>query len=78
MINRIILALERKILNYPENSLLIPELLNFRRVGKSMEASSGCHDDTVMSLAFALAGCPLAKQDENPFADLDFSNLLVD
>lgn|GEM_PF-2614389 len=78
MINRIILALERKILKYPAESLLIPELLNFRRVGKALEASSGCNDDTVMSLAFALAGCPLAKDADNPLKDLNFSNLIID
>lgn len=78
LINRIILALEKKILQYPENCILVSELLNFRRVGKSMEASSGHHDDTVMSLAFALAVCPLAKDIDNPFKDLNFDELLID
>jgi phage terminase large subunit-like protein len=78
MINRVILALERRILTYPENSLLIPELLNFRRNGRSMEAASGNHDDTVMSLAFSLTGCPLAKDIGNPFKDLDLSGLIIE
>ncbi|WP_104902540.1 phage terminase large subunit family protein [Nostoc sp. 'Peltigera membranacea cyanobiont' N6] len=78
LINRIILALEKKILQYPENAVLVSELLNFRRIGKSMEASPHCHDDTVLSLAFALASCPMAKDIDNPFKDLNFDELIIE
>jgi Terminase RNaseH-like domain len=55
MISTLQLALEKTCLSFPNNSPITDELLTFRRVGNKLEASSGKHDDCVMSLCFALA-----------------------
>lgn len=62
MISNLILALEKSVLIYPDNCVLVDEMLSFRRQGKKLEASAGKHDDTIMSLAFALINTPFAKQ----------------
>jgi hypothetical protein len=54
MLDRFKLMLESKKFKFPGNSPLVDELLNFRRVGKQLEASSGHHDDVVMGVSFAL------------------------
>ncbi|MBW4607116.1 MAG: terminase family protein [Hassallia sp. WJT32-NPBG1] len=58
MISSVLLALERGVLNYPDNSNVIEEMLNFRRKGIRLESAPGKHDDSVMSLSFALAVSP--------------------
>jgi phage terminase large subunit-like protein len=55
MIERLSLALEKQVLNLPKNSVIINELLAFRRIGKRLEASPGNHDDTIMALAICLS-----------------------
>lgn len=54
MISTMVLALEKQVLNYPDNCPLIDEMLSFRRDGKKLEAAPGKHDDIVMGVAFAL------------------------
>jgi len=54
MITALQLALEKRILKYPQNCLVVDELLSFRRVGRKLEASPGRYDDIVMALVFAL------------------------
>ena len=54
MIASLQLALEKQSLKYPPNCPLIEELLSFRRLGRKLEASSGRHDDIIMSVCFAL------------------------
>lgn len=72
MIDRLILALEKSIIEYPNNCAVIEEMLVFRRQGKKLSAASGKHDDTVMSLALTLACTPFAriKERSTPFANL--------
>lgn len=55
MVSGLQLALEKNILTYPAKSPIKDELLSFRRLGNKLEASSGQHDDCVMSLCFALS-----------------------
>ena len=57
MIERSIHAHERRIVTYPAG-VISDEHKAFVRNDKRLEASSGNHDDTVMSLAFALAVSP--------------------
>ncbi|MUH01037.1 Terminase-like family protein [Scytonema sp. UIC 10036] len=71
MIGSVVLALEREILEYPHNSELINEMLNFRRQGAKLEAASGKHDDCIMSLAFALSATPFYNQKKGTFLDVD-------
>ena len=54
MLDRFKLMLESQKFKFSGNSPLVDELLNFRRVGKQLEASSGHHDDVIMSVSFAL------------------------
>lgn len=54
MITSLVLALEKKVLEYPVNCPLVEEMLSFRRQGNKLEAAPGKHDDTIMSTAFAL------------------------
>lgn len=54
MISNLVLAMEKSVLEYPENDNLINEMLSFRREGNKLQASPGKHDDDIMSLAFAL------------------------
>lgn len=71
-IDRLILALEKAIIEYPSNCPVIEEMLVFRRQGEKLGASAGKHDDTVLSLAFALAVTPFARIKERvtPFANI--------
>ncbi|MBP5976610.1 hypothetical protein HW132_28725 [Brasilonema sp. CT11] len=62
MISTLQLALESEMLNFPSNSPITEELLNFRRTGKKLEAAHGKHDDCVMSLSFALSVSPFNKE----------------
>ena len=64
MINQLLLGLEKNELIYPDNSPIIDELLAFRRNGKKLEASTGRHDDCVMSSAFAISVSPLIKKEK--------------
>lgn len=70
MIDRLILGLEKSIIEYPNTYPGIEEMLVFRRQGNKLGAASGRHDDCVMSLAFALAVTPFANQKTLPFAGL--------
>jgi len=54
MINKLTLALERKLLVYPNDKKVIEEFLSFRQNGQRLEAIEGKHDDIIMSLAFAV------------------------
>lgn len=67
MISALLLALEKGILSYPQNSPITEELLNFRRSGKKLEAANGKHDDCIMALCFALL---VAEKDNNNIWDL--------
>jgi phage terminase large subunit-like protein len=60
MIDRLILALEKRVITYPPGPIT-DELLSYRRTGhklRTLEASPGKHDDTVMALSFALTVSP--------------------
>lgn len=69
MVERVILAQEMGVLEYPPNCKLIDEMLVFRRAGKQLGAISGKHDDTVMGLAFALSVSPFRIQKKSLFGD---------
>lgn len=74
MISSLQLALESQKIEFPNNSVITEELLNFRRTGKKLEAAHGKHDDTVMSLSFALSVSPFNKPtNEWTLSDYDFS-----
>jgi len=60
MVTRILYALEQEAVNYPP-SVLVDELMAFRRDGMKLEAPPGMHDDTVMSLAFLLTVSPIKR-----------------
>jgi hypothetical protein len=64
MISTLILGLEKRRFNYPENSILIEEMLSYRRIGAKMEAATGKHDDTIMSVCFALTVSPFLKKEK--------------
>lgn len=56
IIGKINLALEKNAITFPKGPIA-DELLTFRRSGrnlKTLEAASGCHDDTVVALGLAL------------------------
>lgn len=55
MLDRLKLMMESRRFIYPQNSLIIDELLSFKRNDKKLEASSGKHDDIIMGVAFALS-----------------------
>lgn len=59
MINRLSLALEKGLINYPNDKTIIEEFLSFRQNGVKLEAIAGKHDDIIMSLAFAVTVLPL-------------------
>jgi len=61
MISSLILGLEKRQFIYPENSVLIEEMLSYRRIGAKMEAAAGKHDDTIMSVSFALTVTPFLQ-----------------
>lgn len=56
LIGRLQIFLERRQLRIPD-SIVIQELLSYRNVEGSMQAASGSHDDTVISLALAMQKC---------------------
>lgn len=62
MVSALILGLEKRKFNYPDNSILVDEMLSYRRIGAKFEAASGKHDDTIMSVSFALTVSPLLKR----------------
>jgi len=64
MISSLILGLEKKQFIYPENSVLIEEMLSYRRIGAKMEAAAGKHDDTIMSVSFALTVTPFLQGEQ--------------
>jgi hypothetical protein len=64
MISSLILGLEKKQFIYPENSVLIEEMLSYRRIGAKMEAAAGKHDDTIMSVSFALTLTPFLQGEQ--------------
>lgn len=59
MINRLSLALEKGLITYPNDKLVVEEFLSFRQNGVKLEAIAGKHDDVIMSLAFATVVLPL-------------------
>ncbi|NJM22786.1 MAG: Terminase-like family protein [Richelia sp. SM1_7_0] len=67
MISNVVLALEKSELEYPNNDNVINEMLSFRREGNKLQAASGKHDDDIMSLAFAIAVSPFAKEKTSVF-----------
>jgi phage terminase large subunit-like protein len=58
MINRLSLLLEKELITYPNDKIIIEEFLSFRQNGVKLEAIAGKHDDIIMSLAFAVAVLP--------------------
>lgn len=62
MIANLLLALEKQEIEYPANSPFVDELLSFRKNGKKLESPSGRHDDTVLSVAFALSISPFNRE----------------
>jgi len=72
MVSALILGLEKRKFSYPDNSMLIDEMLSYRRVGAKLEAASGKHDDTIMSVSFALTVSPLLKK-KKPIIQPHFS-----
>jgi hypothetical protein len=62
MVSSLILGLEKRKFSYPDNSILVDEMLSYRRIGAKFEAASGKHDDTIMSVSFALTVSPLLKR----------------
>ncbi|MEM6402617.1 MAG: terminase family protein [Cyanobacteria bacterium P01_D01_bin.116] len=73
MISNMVLALEKEQLIYPSNSVLIDEMLSFRRDGKKLEAAPGKHDDCVMSVAFTLFVSPFNRKNST----IDFSKIKI-
>jgi phage terminase large subunit-like protein len=57
-IERLILAMDKQLLQFQKNNPLVNELLAFAHQGQKMGAPNGKHDDCVMSLAFALSVSP--------------------
>lgn len=62
MVELLILALERGMIEYPKKCKLLEEMLVFRRAGKKLSAISGKHDDILMGLVFGLAVTPFKNQ----------------
>jgi hypothetical protein len=65
MVGALILSLEKRKLSYPDNSVLVDEMLSYRRIGAKFEAASGKHDDTIMSVSFALTVSPFLREKES-------------
>lgn len=64
MIDRLLLALEKRTLVYPPGPIT-DEMLGYRRTGPNLnklEASPGGHDDCVMALSFALTVSPFNRK----------------
>jgi hypothetical protein len=68
MVSSLILSLEKRKLSYPDNSILVEEMLSYRRIGAKFEAASGKHDDTIMSVSFALTVSPFLREKESLLA----------
>lgn len=67
LIGKINLALEKKMIRFPKGAIE-DELLTFRRSGrnlKTLEASPGNHDDTIIALGLALHAAQFGKNLEN-------------
>lgn len=62
MVGALILSLEKRKFNYPDNSVLVEEMLSYRRIGAKFEAATGKHDDTIMSVSFALTVSPFLRE----------------
>lgn len=60
-IDRLLIELENNNLLLANDSTIIDEFRSFRRSGKKLGASSGKHDDIVMSLAVCVAGFQSTK-----------------
>ncbi len=55
LIGRLQIALERGVLRIPKGSVIVDELLAFRRTDSGkLEAGGNAHDDTIMALSLAL------------------------
>ena len=55
LIGRLQIALERGVLRIPKGSVIVDELLAFRRTDSGkLEAGGNAHDDCVMALGLAL------------------------
>lgn len=63
MISTLVLGLKKRQFKYPENSILIEKMLSYRRIGAKLEAAAGKHDDTIMSVSFALIVSPFLTDD---------------
>ena len=61
MVTRILYCLEQEAVSFPP-SVIVDELMAFRRDGMKLEAPPGQHDDTVMSLGFLLTISPVRRQ----------------
>lgn len=59
-VTRILWCLEKECVSYPP-SVLVDELMCFRRDGTKLEAPPGQHDDTVMALGFLLTISPVKR-----------------
>ena len=64
MVGALILSLEKGKFTYPDNSVLVDEMLSYRRIGAKFEAASGKHDDAIMSVSFALTVSPFLREKE--------------
>ena len=61
MMTRMLYALEQECVSYPP-SVIVDELMAYRREGIKMTAPPGQHDDTVMALAFLLTVSPIKRK----------------
>ena len=64
MVGALILSLEKGKFTYPDNSVLVDEMLSYRRIGAKFESASGKHDDAIMSVSFALTVSPFLREKE--------------
>ena len=71
LITRLGYALEKRFIKYPM-SAIVDELMIFRKDGTKLEASSGGHDDCVMSLAFLVSVSPFRREYKPNTFDLSF------
>jgi phage terminase large subunit-like protein len=70
-IERLILAMDKQLLQFQKNNPVVNELLAFAHQGLKMGAPNGKHDDCVMSLAFALAVSPFKPGAKSLFAGVE-------
>jgi hypothetical protein len=66
---RLLFALENRLVSFPA-CVIADELKGFQRNGSKMEAASGQHDDTVISMAAGVSISPI-KFNDSTF-DLSF------